>query len=323
MISRTVNSKKRNEFFVSDNVHPQTLEVMQTRAKHFGMKIIVGDWKSTDFASMKNLCGALVQYPDTTGTIEDYSELAKALHKNKAHLVVSADPLALCQLRPPSEFGADVVVGTTQRFGVPMWFGGPHGAYLATSLKQVRRMPGRIIGESLDRLGDPAFRLTLQTREQHIRLDKATSNVCTAQVLLANMAAMYAVFHGTEGIKRIAARVHALAQVFINELAKFGVPVAETENFFDTVCVHAGLNAQAIAKQLAEQALNVRQLDDEWLSVSFDESHTEQDVYALAAALKASGLTGSGASPVEVNGKPPAAFARTKPFLQQRIFNSI
>merc|ERR1719498_2284247 len=240
MISRTVNSKKRNEFFVSDNVHPQTLEVMQTRAKHFGMKIIVGDWRKTDIASMDKLCGALVQYPDTTGTVEDFSELAKTLHKNKSHLVVSADPLALCQLRPPSEFGADVVVGSTQRFGVPMWFGGPHGAYLATSLKQVRRMPGRIIGESLDRLGNPAYRLTLQTREQHIRLDKATSNVCTAQVLLANMAAMYAVFHRSDGLKAIAARVHALSQLFINELAKMGVSVAESENFFDTVCLNAG-----------------------------------------------------------------------------------
>merc|ERR1719498_1237838 len=323
MISRTVNSKKRNEFFVSDNVHPQTLEVMQTRAKHFGMKIIVGDWKSTDFASMKNLCGALVQYPDTTGTVEDFSELAKALHKNKAHLVVSADPLALCQLRPPSEFGADVVVGTTQRFGVPMWFGGPHGAYLATSLKQVRRMPGRIIGESLDRLGDPAFRLTLQTREQHIRLDKATSNVCTAQVLLANMAAMYCVYHQTSGLKQIAARVHTMTQMFVNELAALGVPVKETENFFDTVCFNAP-NATEIVRKLEEQALNVRLYDSNTITVSFDESHLAADVQDLAAALKWAGLTGSGsAKPIVVDGEAPAHFRRTKPFMQQKNFNTI
>jgi glycine dehydrogenase len=231
MIARTVNSKTRNQFFVSDRVHPQTLEVMQTRAHHFGMELIVGDWRSTDFASMKNVCGALVQYPDTLGIVEDFSTLADTLHKNKAHLVVAADPLSLCMLKPPSEFGADVVVGTMQRFGVPMWFGGPHAAYMATSLKQVRRMPGRIIGESIDRLGDPAFRLTLQTREQHIRLDKATSNVCTAQVLLANMAAMYAVFHRTDGIKAIAARVHAMSQLFINEMVKLGVPVEKLKTF--------------------------------------------------------------------------------------------
>jgi len=323
MISRTVNSKTRNEFFVSNKVHPQTIEVMQTRAYHFGMKIIVGDWRSTDFASMKNICGALVQYPDTTGTVEDFSSLAEVLHKNKSHLVVAADPLALCMLKPPSEFGADVVVGTTQRFGVPMWFGGPHGAYLATSLKQVRRMPGRIIGESLDRLGDPAYRLTLQTREQHIRLDKATSNVCTAQVLLANMAAMYAVYHQTPGLKAIAARVHAMTKMFANELAALGVPVKESENFFDTVCFSSP-DAAAIVKKLQAQNINLRLLDNSQITVSFDESHLEADIKILASALKAAGLKGSGAAPsMEVNGDAPSSFARTKPFLQQTNFNSI
>jgi glycine dehydrogenase len=323
MISRTVNSKTRNQFFVSDKVHPQTIAVMQTRAHHFGMELIVGDWRSTDFASNKKLCGALVQYPDTTGNVEDFASLAEVLHKSKSHLVVAADPLALCMLRPPSEFGADVVVGTTQRFGVPMWFGGPHAAYMATSLKQVRRMPGRIIGESIDRLGNPAYRLTLQTREQHIRLDKATSNVCTAQVLLANMAAMYGVYHQTDGLKAIAARVHALTQLFINELADMGVPVAQTENFFDTVCFNSGANTAKIVETLAAQCLNVRQLDESTICLSFDESHTEADVSTLAAAFKAAGLQGSGASKIAVNGEAPAAFKRTAPFLQQKNFNSI
>jgi len=324
MISRTVNSKARNQFFVSDKVHPQTIEVMQTRAHFFGMELIVGDWRATDFASMSKLCGALVQYPDTTGNVDDFKELADTLHKGKSHLVVAADPLALCQLTPPGEFGADVVVGTMQRFGVPMWFGGPHAAYMATSLKQVRRMPGRIIGESLDRLGNPALRLTLQTREQHIRLDKATSNVCTAQVLLANMASMYAVYHQTDGIKAIAARVHAMTQLFVNELAKLGVPVAQTENFFDTIMFNAGADAQAIVDKLSAQGLNVRNLDGSNICVSFDESHIEADIYSLAAAFKAAGLQGSASVPaIEVDGKAPAAFARTKPFLQQKNFNTI
>jgi len=325
MISRTVNSKTRNEFFVSDKVHPQTLEVMQTRANHFGMKLIVGDWRAADIASMKNLCGALVQYPDTTGTVDDFTSLGDALHKMKAHLVVAADPLALCMLKPPSEFGADVVVGTMQRFGVPMWFGGPHAAYMATSLKQVRRMPGRIIGESLDRLGNPAYRLTLQTREQHIRLDKATSNVCTAQVLLANMASMYAVYHQTSGIKAIAARVHAMTQIFVNELAKLGVPVASNVNFFDTVSFDAGADAAAITEKLAQQGVNVRHIcGSPTICVNFDESHVEADIYSLAASFKNAGLKGSATvAEIAVNGKAPAAFERTKPFLQQKNFNTV
>merc|ERR1719162_606352 len=248
MIARTVNSKTRKTFFVSDKVHPQTLEVMQTRANYFDMELVVGDWHAADFTNMPKLCGALVQYPDTTGNVEDFRSLAEVLHKNKSHLVVAADPLALCMLTPPGEFGADVVVGTTQRFGVPMWFGGPHGAYLATSLKQVRRMPGRIIGESLDRLGDPAYRLTLQTREQHIRLDKATSNVCTAQVLLANMAAMYGVYHNKSGLQAIARRVHGLAQLFAHELGTLGVSTTDAP-YFDAVAFEVA-NSAEILKQL-------------------------------------------------------------------------
>jgi len=326
MIARTVNSKEKNQFFVSDKVHPQSIEVMKTRAHYFGMELIIGDHGTTDFAANKKLCGALVQYPDTSGKLHDFSGLGQALHKNGAHLVVAADPLALLVAKPPGEFGADVVVGSMQRFGVPMWFGGPSAAFFATSKKQVRRMPGRIIGESMDRLGNPAYRLTLQTREQHIRLDKATSNVCTAQVLLANMAGMYAVYHRTDGLKHIAKRVHGLAQLFASELQKIGVPVPNTQAFFDTVAFDvAPASPAAVVEQLQSQLLNCRALDGKHMTANFDETHSEADVFKLVAAIKAAGVGGSGAgaSSIAVDGAMPSELARTAPFLQQKIFNSI
>ncbi|CAE7260637.1 GDCSPB, partial [Symbiodinium necroappetens] len=238
---------------------------------------------------MDKLFGALVQYPDTTGRFDDYSSIAQALHKNGAYLTVAADPLSLVLAKPPSEFGADVVVGSMQRFGVPMWFGGPSAAYLATSKKQVRRMPGRIIGESVDRLGNPAYRLTLQTREQHIRLDKATSNVCTAQVLLANIAGMYSVYHRKDGLQKIAKKVHGLAQLFASEAGKAGMAVA-AGSFFDTVTIDAGKNAKAVVEKLQAKKLNMRAIDDSLISAAFDETHLQEDVHALIAALKEAGV---------------------------------
>jgi len=327
MIARTVNSKTKNQFFVSENVHPQSIEVMRTRAHYFGMELVVGDHRSSDFSSMPKLCGALVQYPDTNGVLEDFTDLGAALHKSGAHLVVSADPLALVAARPPSEFGADIVVGSMQRFGVPMWFGGPSAAYMATSKKHVRRMPGRLIGESVDRLGNPAYRLTLQTREQHIRLDKATSNVCTAQVLLANMAGMYAVYHRTDGLKAIARRVHGLAQLFARELGKLGVAVTSADAFFDTVAFDVAPKSPAdVVEQLQAQRLNCRALDATRIAASFDETHLEADVLQLVAALKAAGIGGgapSAAASIAVDGAMPGSLARTAPFLQQQIFNTI
>ncbi|CAE7247460.1 GDCSPA [Symbiodinium sp. CCMP2592] len=261
----------------------------QTHSK----ELVIGDHKKTDFASMDKLFGALVQYPDTTGRFDDYSSIAQALHKNGAYLTVAADPLSLVLAKPPSEFGADVVVGSMQRFGVPMWFGGPSAAYLATSKKQVRRMPGRIIGESVDRLGNPAYRLTLQTREQHIRLDKATSNVCTAQVLLANIAGMYSVYHRKDGLQKIAKKVHGLAQLFASEASpslsrwaanktddhsgqagKAGMAVA-AGSFFDTVTIDAGKNAKAVVEKLQAKQLNMRAIDDSLISAAFDETHLQ------------------------------------------------
>ena len=240
-------------------------------------------------------------------------------------MVVAADPLSLVALKPPSDFGADVVVGWMQWFGVPMWAGGPAAVYLATSLKQVRRMPGRLVGESLDRLGSPVFRLTLQTQEQHIRLDKATSNVCAAQVLLANMAAMYAVYHRTDGLKTIAKRVHGVSQLFASELAKLGVALPNGEAFFDTVTFDVSpLSSADLVKALEAKDINLRAFDSKLVSASFDETHYPEDVHAIIAALKEAGVKGT-ATPAQlaVDGRVSEAFARTKPFLQQHIFNSI
>eukprot|EP00930_Biecheleria_cincta_P081771 TRINITY_DN710_c0_g1_i7.p1 TRINITY_DN710_c0_g1~~TRINITY_DN710_c0_g1_i7.p1 ORF type:complete len:1020 (-),score=182.81 TRINITY_DN710_c0_g1_i7:336-3395(-) len=326
MIARTVNSKAKNQFFVDQNVHPQSIDVMKTRAHYFGMELIVGDQSTTDFSAMPKLCGALVQYPDTSGRLVDYSAVGKSLKQNGAHFVVAADPLALVAAKPPSEFGADIVIGSMQRFGVPMWFGGPSAAYLATSKKQVRRMPGRIIGESIDRLGNPAYRLTLQTREQHIRLDKATSNVCTAQVLLANMAGMFAVYHRKDGLQRIAKRVHGLAQLCASEAGKAGMTVTNAGGFFDVVAIDVSpKSAAAVVEELQAKKLNLRALNNSVL-MNLDETHLETDVHCVIDALKAAGVGGgsaTSAASIQVNGEMPASFARTGPFLEQKIFNSI
>src|SRR5438477_2539575 len=200
--------RSRNRFFVADNCHPQTIEVVQTRAKPLGIEIVSGNFAAFKFDGA--IFGALVQYPATDGAIYDYEEFAHAAHKAGALLVVAADILALTLVKPPGEFGADVAVGSTQRFGVPLGFGGPHAAYMATRDRYKRHMPGRLVGVSHDAEGRPAYRLALQTREQHIRRDKATSNICTAQVLLAVIASMYAVYHGPHGLRAIAERIHRL-----------------------------------------------------------------------------------------------------------------
>ncbi|CAE8595562.1 unnamed protein product, partial [Polarella glacialis] len=312
MIARTVNSKSKNQFFISDQVHPQSIDLIQVRARYFGIELIIGDHATTDFASMNKLCGALVQYPDTSGRLVDYSAMADALHGNGAHFVVSADPLALVVAKPPSEFGADIVIGSMQRFGVPMWFGGPSAAFLACSKKQVRRMPGRLIGESIDRLGNPAYRLTLQTREQHIRLDKATSNVCTAQVLLANMAAMYAVYNRSDGLKRIAKRVHGLSQLFVQQAGMAGIAIANSEAFFDTIAVDVSpKSAVSVVEMLQGKQINLRAVSDKVVTAAFDETHLEADVHALVEALKAAGVGGSSptaAANIAVTGELPAQF---------------
>src|SRR5213596_2037290 len=224
----------RKTFFVANNCHPQTIAVVQTRAKPLGIEIKIGDYSRFKFDD--TVFGALVQYPATDGGIYDYSEFITQAHNAGALVVVAADILALTLLKPPGEFGADVAVGSTQRFGVPLGFGGPHAAYFATRDQHKRHMPGRLVGVSHDAEGRPAYRLTLQTREQHIRRDRATSNICTAAVLPAVIASMYVVYHGPRGLRAIAERVHRLTSQLADGLRALGLSITH-ENFFDTVSV--------------------------------------------------------------------------------------
>ena len=257
-------------FFVSQNCHPQTLEVIETRAEPLGIKVLVGDEFEFDFS--QKVFAVLVQYPNTLGTVHDYAALAEKTHAAGALLVVAADVLALTLMKPPGEFGADIAVGSTQRFGVPLGYGGPHAGYLATRDAFKRQMPGRLVGVSRDAQGNPACRLSMQTREQHIRREKATSNICTAQVLLAVMASMYAVYHGPEGLKRIARRVHGFANLLAAGLRRLGYEVAEGD-FFDTVTVATGSrSADEILKIAAAEKMNLRKLDDQTLSIALDET---------------------------------------------------
>jgi glycine dehydrogenase len=278
----------RSTFFVANNCHPQTIEIVQTRAKPLGVKVVVGDFSRFKFDD--TVFGALVQYPATDGAIFDYESFAKAAHDAGALLVVAADILALTLLKPPGEFGADVAVGSTQRFGVPLGFGGPHAAYFATRDAHKRHMAGRLVGVSHDATGRPGYRLAMQTREQHIRRDRATSNICTAQVLLAVIASMYAVYHGPRGLRAIAQRVHGLTSQLAESLRSAGTKIAH-DDFFDTLRIEI-TNPDAVIASAAKSGINLRRLDEHAIGISLDETTTEEDVAHLCDLLGA-GLAAS------------------------------
>ncbi len=270
---------KANAFFVDAGCHPQTIEVIKTRALPLDIEVIIDDYAKFDFSTP--IFGALLQYPATDGTINDYRSFIEQVHEAKALATVAADILSLTLLTPPGEFGADIAVGSTQRFGVPLGYGGPHAAYFATKEKYQRQVPGRIVGVSKDVHGKPALRLALQTREQHIRREKATSNICTAQVLLAVIASMYGVYHGAAGIKAIAERVHQFTVALSSGLQQLGYEI-KTESFFDTICVSTGdKNAADIVKTAAGKQINLRWLDIKAVGISLDETTTEQDLIDL------------------------------------------
>src|SRR5438445_13238534 len=264
----------RKTFFVADNCHPQTIAVVQTRAEPLGIEIKIGEYSRFKFDDA--VFGALVQYPATDGAIHDYVDFVRQAHDAGALVVLAADILALTLLKPPGEFGADVAVGNTQRFGVPLGFGGPHAAYFATRDQFKRHMPGRLVGVSHDAEGRPAYRLALQTREQHIRRDKATSNICTAQVLLAVIASMYAVYQGPKGLRAIAERVHRLTSQVAAGLSALGFKIAH-ENFFDTVRVEVESSA-TILEHAKKAGCNLREIVPRANGCPFDETNSESDV---------------------------------------------
>ncbi|QWP76221.1 aminomethyl-transferring glycine dehydrogenase [Lysobacter sp. K5869] len=313
LAKRSAKSKS-NVFFVSKNVHPQTLEVLRTRAEPLDIELLIGDDAQ---AASADVFGALLQYPDTFGGLGDYQAVADALHARGAILAVASDLLALVLLKSPGEFGADIVVGNTQRFGVPFGFGGPHAGFMACRDAYKRSMPGRLIGVSVDSDGKPAYRLTLQTREQHIRREKATSNICTAQVLLAVMASMYAVYHGPDGLTRIARRVHRQAAILAAALRQAGLKVAD--GFFDTLRID-GVDAAAIHARARAARINLREIDANSVGVSLDETVNRDDLTALAglfgAALDVDALDAATADAI------PAALQRNSAFLQHPVFNT-
>ncbi|MCX5796641.1 MAG: aminomethyl-transferring glycine dehydrogenase [Elusimicrobia bacterium] len=307
-------------FFVSEGCHPQTIAVVKTRAAAVGVEVIVGD--HDQFVFGQKVCGVLLQYPQTDGKVCDYASFVERAHKAGALVVVAADPMCLALLKAPGEFGADIAVGSVQRFGLPLGCGGPHAAYMACRDAYKRHMPGRIIGVSKDAQGRPALRLALQTREQHIRREKATSNICTAQVLLAVAASFYAVYHGPEGLKRIAGRLRALAALLAEGSRRLGWKLS-TEPFFDTVRLSADpKKVQAAVAAARLERINLRQLDDSTLVIALGETISEGDVEEILEALNGGKKTGFSLGELQAEAALPAALARQSPFLTQKVFNS-
>lgn len=310
MLHGTKGNDGKMRFFVDQFTFPQTSDVLRTRAEAVGVELIFGDYRTVAFDA--SFFGALVQYPNSEGTIEDYRSFIDKVHQCDAGVVMACDILSLALLTPPGEFGADVAIGSTQRFGVPMGFGGPHAAYFATHEDYKRVIPGRIIGVSIDAEGKRCLRMALQTREQHIRREKATSNICTAQALLSNMAAMYAIYHGAEGIQTIAKRVSIYTKALADAL---GTSVAHS-HFFDTLKIAVSDKTGTI-QSLENAGYNVRSFEDGFIGISFDETTLPTDVESIAKILGAGGINYADALT-----NIPEFATRTSPYLAHPIFNT-
>jgi glycine dehydrogenase len=320
-MSYGLHKGKATTFWISELCHPQTIDVVQTRAKPLGIEVMVGDHRTFDFS--QPVFGVLLQYPASDGAIYDYQNFCDRAHAAGALVTIAADLLSLTLLKPPGEFGADIVVGNTQRFGVPLGYGGPHAAYFATKEPYKRQIPGRLVGVSKDNADKPALRLALQTREQHIRRDKATSNICTAQVLLAVIASMYAVYHGPKGLKRIAERIHHLTCSLAESLKRCGYEVG-TEPFFDTIRVNVGDRSAAIRQKAIAHQINLRYIDAHTIGISLDETTTQRDLQDLLQIFSVESVaTNDNNLPFIPSSSPlPFSLARTSAYLTHPVFNA-
>jgi glycine dehydrogenase len=306
---------KGKTVFISDRCHLQTIDVVKTRCEPLGLDVIVGDWQIFDPTTADNLFAVIVQYPDTRGRIDDFSAFFEKSQAAGAIAICAADLLALTLLKSPGELGADICVGSSQRFGVPLGFGGPHAGFMACKDALKRKIPGRLIGVSIDAQGKPAYRLSLQTREQHIRRDKATSNICTAQVLLAVMASMYAVYHGPEGLKGIAGKIHSQTQELKAALVAGGYEI-EDGAFFDTIIVKTS-KAPACVEAAPEHGFNLRLIDDSHVGISLDETVVSEDIWSLCRLFEVSRINAA------ITGNAwDATFDRTSKFLTAPAFNA-
>jgi len=318
-LSHRLNKKDSNLVFVSEDCHPQTIDVIQTRAEPMGLKVLVGKEDEVLDQLKEDLVCGILQYPGTLGDIKDPSEAISKIHKKNGKAILACDLLALAKLKTPRELGADIAVGSSQRFGIPMGYGGPHAAFFATKDDYKRSMPGRIVGVSVDRHGNKAYRLSLQTREQHIRRDKATSNICTAQALLAIVSAAYAIYHGPDGIKNISERVSQLAKSFADKIKQSGYELY-SNNFFDTVTIITKEKTDQIYKNALNQRVNIRKVNSEMLAVSFDE---RKNVYRVNQLLKIFNAAESIKKEDPSVSLPnlPKNLLRTSKYLEHPVFN--
>ena len=284
-LARRVGKSKSQKFFVDQNCFPQTISVVTARAKPIGIEVIVGDPQKLTDLKEETYFGALLQYPGNDGAITDFSQEIKSVHDHNGLVIMATDLLALTLLKSPGELGADIAIGSSQRFGVPLGFGGPHAAFIATKEQYKRSLPGRLIGASIDADGRMAYRLALQTREQHIRREKATSNICTAQALLAIMAGFYAAYHGPEGLKQIAQSVHTKAIALAKEVNEVGYAL-KSSNFFDTVTIHTESKTKEVFSAAQQQMMNIRMLDENYISISLDETTSDQEVQSITKLFK-------------------------------------
>jgi len=319
-MTRRVSKSKASGFFVDQDTHPQTIDVIKTRAAALGIDVSVGD----PFADLdpESVFGALVSYPGSSGEVRDFSDIASKLSEAKALTIAATDLLALTMLKPPAEWGADVAIGSAQRFGVPMGYGGPHSAFFATRDAHKRTIPGRIIGVSVDAEGRRALRMALQTREQHIRRDKATSNICTAQALLAIIAGFYAVYHGPKGLARISARVHRLTTILVEGLKRLDMDVV-TKGYFDTITVRVPGQAASVHARALERRINLRIVDADHVGVSLDETTSPAEIETVwrCFSSKSRDLLSAEDIDREVSDAVPEAMTRTTPYLTHPIFS--